>query len=79
MTHELYHSRYTWWMPLPPTFLVATLIAWQLWMRYYRLSSTSRTIMLVAFSLMQASILYDIGIQQLQSNTTITHHSLMVT
>lgn len=48
-------------MPLPPTFLVATLIAWQLWMRYYRLSSTTRTIMLVSFSLMQASIISDIG------------------
>ncbi|KAJ8658765.1 hypothetical protein O0I10_005491 [Lichtheimia ornata] len=56
----LQRSRYTWWMPLPPTFLVATLIAWQLWMRYYRLSSTTRTIMLVSFSLMQASIISDI-------------------
>ncbi|KAI9498993.1 hypothetical protein BDB00DRAFT_329478 [Zychaea mexicana] len=59
--HWLQRSKYAWWMPLIPTFLVAFILAWQLWMRYFQLSHTGRVSLLFVFSLLIAAIVSDIG------------------
>ncbi|KAI7859302.1 hypothetical protein BDC45DRAFT_260660 [Circinella umbellata] len=59
--HWLQKSKYAWWMPLIPTFFVAFILAWQLWMRYFQLSHCGRTSLLSIFSLLIAAIVSDIG------------------
>ncbi|KAI7883196.1 hypothetical protein K492DRAFT_235560 [Lichtheimia hyalospora FSU 10163] len=57
----LQHSKYAWWVPLIPTFCIATLIAWHLWMRYFQLALAPRVSLLTCYSILMAMIVSDIG------------------
>lgn len=61
INNDTLRSKYAWWVPLVPTFFIAVLIAWHLWMSYFQLSHVSRSSLLGLFSLFMTVIISDMS------------------
>ncbi|KAI7868531.1 hypothetical protein BDF14DRAFT_1791310 [Spinellus fusiger] len=58
--HWLQDSHYAWWIFIFPAFTLSVLVAWQLWMQYFRLPLTTQITMLGVTSFLMALIVSDL-------------------
>ncbi|KAI9323893.1 hypothetical protein BX666DRAFT_1891455 [Dichotomocladium elegans] len=54
---ESHRSKYSWWMPLLPMFIITCLVGWHLWMQYFCLTRIYRAGLFSIFSVLMAWII----------------------
>ncbi|KAL0094286.1 hypothetical protein F4703DRAFT_1787989 [Phycomyces blakesleeanus] len=56
----LQESKYAWWIFIFPAFIISILVAWQLWMQYFRLPLETQATMLAITSFLMSLIFADL-------------------